>query len=83
MPPESGPQVKACIEGEVGSFSSSGRIVANPDKTPSSSSVRIDGDPDGTPEFAFQALDSRLGDLAKPEFLPATWALSGVIETLS
>ena len=36
---------------------------------------RIAGDPDGIPEFAFHALDSRLGDLASmPEFLPATWA---------
>ena len=26
--------------------------------------VRVGGDPDGTPEFAFQALDSRLDDLA-------------------
>jgi hypothetical protein len=27
-------------------------------------SFRVGGDPDGTPEFAFQALDARLGDLA-------------------
>ena len=28
---------------------------------------RIGGDPDGIPEFAFQALDSRLGDLARSQ----------------
>jgi hypothetical protein len=40
------------------------RIVANSEVTPFWSYFLVAGDPDGTPEFAFQALDSRLGDLA-------------------
>ncbi len=53
------------IEPDRGRFSNSGRIVADPDRTAFFGDYfRIAGDPDGTPEFAFQAHDSRLGDLA-------------------
>jgi hypothetical protein len=35
--------------------------LIEPDRGRFSNSGRIAGDPDGTPEFAFYALDSRLG----------------------
>jgi hypothetical protein len=42
-----------------------GWVVAYPDRTAFFwDYFRIGSDPEGTPEFAFQALDSRLGDLA-------------------
>jgi hypothetical protein len=47
------------------STSRNSRVVANPDRTAFFGVYfRVGGDRDGTPEFAFQALDSRLGDLA-------------------